>query len=272
LVLAGLILVKLGGSVITFKDRPFKANYEVIDRLSMELSEAYASFNGALIVAHGGGSFPHPIAAKYGVHEGLKEGVNHRGSVLGYALTQDAASSLNRVIVSSLLRHGVPAVSLQPSAFLIARRRVIVSSFLEPVKALLKHRLIPVPFGDAVMDEELGFTIISTERIIRHLAVKLGASKVIVCTDVDGVYDKDPKRYADAKLIRKVCSSNLPNILESMTPSTSPDVTGGMLHKVVELYELAKLGVESEVINALKPGLLKQALMGIRGLGTTITA
>jgi isopentenyl phosphate kinase len=48
------------------------------------------------------------------------------------------------------------------------------------------------------------------------------------------------------------------------------DVTGGMTHKVKMMLELAKLGIESEIINAKEPDLLKRALLGEKGLGTII--
>jgi isopentenyl phosphate kinase len=48
------------------------------------------------------------------------------------------------------------------------------------------------------------------------------------------------------------------------------DVTGGMVLKVKKLLQIAKLGVESEIINAAKPDVLKRALLGEEGLGTII--
>ncbi|MEM4202238.1 MAG: hypothetical protein QW786_03425, partial [Candidatus Hadarchaeum sp.] len=49
------------------------------------------------------------------------------------------------------------------------------------------------------------------------------------------------------------------------------DVTGGMQAKVRELLELAKFGIEAEIVNAARPNILKEALQGKRGLGTIVT-
>jgi isopentenyl phosphate kinase len=46
-------------------------------------------------------------------------------------------------------------------------------------------------------------------------------------------------------------------------------VTGGMASKVRELIELAKRGIESEILSGA-PGNLKRAVAGQRGLGTII--
>jgi isopentenyl phosphate kinase len=40
--------------------------------------------------------------------------------------------------------------------------------------------------------------------------------------------------------------------------------------KVRELLVLAERGVEAEIVNATKPGILKRAVQGERGLGTTV--
>ena len=56
-----------------------------------------------------------------------------------------------------------------------------------------------------------------------------------------------------------------------MKGSSGIDVTGGMLHKVKSLLELAKIGIESQVIDGKKPQTLKRALLGERNLGTIIT-
>ncbi|NIM46515.1 MAG: hypothetical protein GTN80_11895 [Nitrososphaeria archaeon] len=52
--------------------------------------------------------------------------------------------------------------------------------------------------------------------------------------------------------------------------SSAVDVTGGMLSKVVELFNLARLGVESEIVNASRSAILRRTLTGERGLGTSI--
>jgi isopentenyl phosphate kinase len=52
--------------------------------------------------------------------------------------------------------------------------------------------------------------------------------------------------------------------------SLNVDVTGGMNGKLIELIELAQLGVESEIINAGKENFIKRALNHEKGIGTII--
>ena len=70
---------------------------------------------------------------------------------------------------------------------------------------------------------------VTSDSIAAHIAGQLEASKIILITDVDGIYDKDPKKFADAKLIpmlsakkfksfeeRTCVDKYLPNILSEI--------------------------------------------------------
>ena len=71
-ILSELILLKLGGSVITDKTQPFTARLDVIERLAAEIKAALDERGDdlQLIVGHGAGSFGHEVAAKYQTHKG----------------------------------------------------------------------------------------------------------------------------------------------------------------------------------------------------------
>jgi uridylate kinase len=51
----------------------------------------------------------------------------------------------------------------------------------------------------------------STDKVGAELAEKVSASKFIIATNVDGVYDKDPNKYSDAKQIKEVSINQLIN-------------------------------------------------------------
>jgi isopentenyl phosphate kinase len=219
-----------------------------------------------LIIGHGGGSFPHKPAKDYRINEGI---VNEE-SYKGISLVQDAASQLNRIIVGSLIEAGENAISVQPSAELISEDGRIKEWYLEPMKEMLKYNLLPVPYGDVVLDIKKGCCIISTEEILNYLARKLDVKRIILVGIVDGVFTADPQKNPNAKLIPEISSKNYEEIKKYLGGSAGIDVTGGMLHKVEEMFELAKLGIKSEIINANKENYLKRSLLGARGLGTII--
>ena len=268
-----IILVKLGGSVITNKNVPFSEDLSIIKKLAKEIHEARQEKKFRLVVGHGGGSYPHIPASKFKTNDGIIDNKSYEG----IAKVQDAASRLNRIIVRELLNVGENAMSIQLSSCSISENGQMKEMFLEPIKKLLDFDMVPVPYGDVGLDRKKGCYIISTERIFDYLARNLSKmdekyriSRIIMCARVRGVFTDNPDINSYAELIKEITPKNIKEVESSLKGSFGIDVTGGMLHKVKMLLELAKLGVESEVINAKEPDLLKRALLGERGLGTVI--
>ena len=264
-----LMIIKIGGSILTDKTKPFTANMDVISRIAKEIHEARtAKKELRLLVGHGGGSFPHVPAKEYKV----KEGVTSEKTVKGISLVQDAAARLNRIVVDALIKAGENAISVQPSAGAIMKNGKISQWFTEPMLQMLKHNLLPVFYGDVIIDADKGCTIASTEVLINFLVNPFKPKRLIIAGDVDGVFTADPHSDKSAKLIPFITPKNFNEIKGYLGGAAGIDVTGGMLHKIEELLELAKQGFESEIVNAGKPGYLKQALLGEKGIGTIIRA
>lgn len=99
------IVLKIGGSVITDKSGELAARTEVINRISEEITKANVK---KLAIIHGGGSFGHPTAQKYGIKEGLREEIQK----VGFAETHHVMTVLNGLLMDSLVWHNIPAVSL----------------------------------------------------------------------------------------------------------------------------------------------------------------
>src|SRR3989338_8255212 len=96
-----LVLIKLGGSLISDKTKINKArNYE-IKRLSKQIKEIQRNFS--LIIFTGAGGFGHPLAEKYkdDLEKGLRE-------------IKNAVKKLNKIVVSSLNNVGLRVVSVEP--------------------------------------------------------------------------------------------------------------------------------------------------------------
>ncbi len=265
-----LILVKFGGSVITDKSKPFTEDMSTIKRLAKEIHEARQEKKFKLIIGHGGGSYPHTYAAEFRTNEGV---INER-SYEGIAKVQNSASMLNRIIIEELINAGENAVSINPSSCTIVENGIIKKMYLEPLEKLLDFNMLPVPYGDVCVDLKRGCATVSTEIILsyiaRELRKKYKVSRILLCGRVDGVFTDNPDKNPDTKLIPVITQKNIKKIENDLKGSSSTDVTGGMMHKVKMMLELTDLGIESEIINAKKPGILKRSLLGERGLGTTI--
>lgn len=261
-----LTILKLGGSVITFKDKALTPNMNAIERLAKEIFEALETRPSRLIIVHGGGSFGHPLAAEYKIPGGLKE----PAQMIGFSKTHNAMISLNALVVEALLNKGLPAFSLAPSSFIVTRGGRIHSLYMDALENAVKLGFIPVLYGDAVFDRDAGFAILSGDQIVSRLAIELNAKRIIVGVDVDGLYTADPKTDPDARLIAEITVDDLESLVGRVGGSRFIDVTGGMMGKLSELMAPAAVGVEALIINALKPNNVYRALKGEEVIGTRI--
>jgi isopentenyl phosphate kinase len=257
------IILKIGGSVITDKNGELAARTEVINRLSEEIQKANVE---NLIIVHGGGSFGHPTAQKYGIKDGLKEDAQK----VGFAETHHVMTVLNGLVMDALVWHNVPAVSVTPSSCVITENGRI--KFFEDtiLKMLLKMGFAPVLYGDATLDEKMGFTVLSGDQIVSHLARKFNAHKIVIGVDTDGLYDADPKVAKNARLYAHLTLEELKKIKDKLGKSTAADVTGGMLGKITELIPAIEQGIPVTIANAAKPNRIYKALMGDTVEGTVI--
>lgn len=256
------LIVKLGGSVVTDKGKKFMVKSGVLRRLAREL----ATYRGPLVVIHGGGSFGHPVASKYSIADGYKK----KSQLMGLSLTHQAMERLNSYVIQAFQGAGIPAVPVQPSACAVVSDGRIKSMEITPIKELLSRGFTPVLYGDAVPDLKTGISILSGDQIVVYLARKLGAPRVVLGVDVDGVFAANPKKEEGPMLVKKITPADW-KLVAYLGTAGAGDVTGGMRKKVEELLELAKQGVEAEVVNATKPNFLKKAIHGKSGQGTIIS-
>lgn len=249
-----LILVKLGGSLITNKSKPFSVRLNTIRRLGIEIYGLKKTVDADIIIGHGGGSFPHVPAKKYRTNEGIR----NKHSTMGIAEVQDAAARLNRIVVSGFISAGLPAITFSPSSFLITKNGEVDKSFLKSLVKSLNLSMLPVVYGDVTLDSYKGCSIISTEKVLNYLALSLineyKLIKIIFCGTTDGVYDDKQKT------INSITSKNFSQIKQSISGSAGIDVTGGMLHKVEEALKVTKFGITTLIINGNKKGELKKAV------------
>jgi len=261
-----VVLVKLGGSLINDKKRPATARTEVIERLARELVEVDRQ-HVRLLLGHGSGSFGHVAAARHAI----QQGVGAPEQLLGVTETQDRAATLNRMVIRALRRNGVAAYCLAPSSFLVSAGGAPADLWIESLLEVLEIGMLPVVYGDVVMDRELGASIASTEAVFLALVERFQSRGVTVRRSVwlgetDGVYD------SQGATIEELTPESIADVLEQLEGASGTDVTGGMRHRLETAASLAELGVESWIENGLEPGVLKEVLAGRTCKGTKVLA
>jgi isopentenyl phosphate kinase len=251
-----LVLIKLGGSVITDKSKEYVVRKANLARLAKEIGSALKKSNAKIIIGHGAGSFAHTPASIYKT----KEGLTNKKSLFGMSVTEEAARWLNGIVIKEFISQKLPVFPFSPASFLISDAKVYSKSYIDPIKKALEIGSLPVVYGDVVIDKKIGCTIFSTEKILSILAKALLRDykiRIIYVTDVNGVHDEK------GKTIPVITSKNFKSLKSSIIGASGVDVTGGMLHKVEEGLKLAKeTKIETQIINGNKRGNLLRAVLG----------
>lgn len=248
-----LVFLKLGGSLITDKTKPYTHRPDVIRRLGEEIREALEDrADIRLVLGHGSGSFGHCAAAPYRTQEGVRTAAQWRG----FAEVAVAAARLNLLVTDLLLDVGLPVVSLPPRASVRCRDGRILHLEVEPIRAALQRGLVPLIHGDVAWDEVRGGTIASTEDLFFYLAPLLQPERILLVGQAPGVVD-------DAgEVIPRITPGSLPRVRRFLRGSRATDVTGGMASKVERMVELVERmpDLRVYVLSGSEPGRVRTAL------------
>lgn len=253
-----LTILKLGGSLITDKEKPFVLRRNVLEDVGRELKEVWPI---PLIIVHGGGSYAHPIAKSYKVSEGYKTPEHLKG----FIETAKIVRRLNNEVVETLVSSGLPCIGIPASTFIITKNGRIGTCNLDAFFTALDIGVTPITCGDAVFDRVLKFTILSGDTIASYLSVRLKAKRMVFALDVDGVYVKD-RFTGEIKLAEKLT----PGMPIEVFKTVEEDVTGGIVKKIEEGFEAVEKGVEVLLVNGLVRGRIKSAIIGEETIGTKL--
>ncbi|QFU81080.1 isopentenyl phosphate kinase [Natronorubrum aibiense] len=218
-----MIVLKLGGSVITDKERPETLDGDSLKQATDAVASALAGEK--LVIVHGGGSFGHHNASEHGVS--TTEGTHDAAALLDI---HGAMKTLNQFVLSRLLERDVQAVPVHP----LSTAHRDDSGDLElptgQIETMLEEGFVPVLHGDVIAHAGAGATIVSGDELVVELARALEADRIGLCSTVPGVLDAD-----DAVINRISAYGDVESVLGA---SDTTDVTGGMAAKVRALLAL----------------------------------
>lgn len=138
------------------------------------------------------------------------------------------------------------------------RRRYI--NIKETLGILLENNIIPiVNENDTVVTKEL--KVGDNDNLAALVAGLSGADCLIILSDIDGLYDKNPKTNSDAIMLPEI-EKITPEIYAMAGATNNPIATGGMKTKIQAAEKAIGNGIETYIINGTDNTVFDKLLNG----------
>ena len=139
------------------------------------------------------------------------------------------------------------------------------------VETLLSLGGIPVfNENDTISIAEISRAFGDNDRLSALVASKIDADLLIILSDIDALYDKDPRKFPDAKRL-SVVEKITPEIVEGAGAAGSAFSTGGMKTKIRAVLIAEKGGCTTVLAHGREPNVVGRILAG-EELGTVFLA
>ncbi len=230
------------------------------------------------VVVHGGGPQINEALRIHGIESEFRGGYRVTSRAAMDVVRMVLTGQVARTLVSLINRHGPLAASMsgEDAGLFTGRRRSTVVDGEEhdlgqvgdvvavdpaPVRRLLDAGLIPVvssiaPDGDAP-GESLN---VNADAAAAELAAALGAEKLVILTDVEGLYRDWPDR---SSLISELTDDELEALL--------PSLESGMIPKMQACLTAVRAGVpKAAIIDGRSPHSILTEIFTTEGSGTEV--
>ena len=240
-----------------------------------------------ICVVHGGGKQLTELAKKLGIEQTIIEGRRVTDDATLEMAKMIFAGKINTDILAALRHRGIEAVGLSgvdgnivhaekrpPKEILNretgARDKIdfghvgdVVQINARLLTVLLDHGYLPVISSLGADDEGMVFNI-NADTIAAEIAVQLQAEKLILLSDVDGIYLNPGD--SQTKLSRVTAA-------EAGELISNGSASGGMIPKLQSIIVLLERGVHSaHIISGAKRNALLSEIFTDQGTGTMIVA
>lgn len=244
-------VVKVGTSTLTYENG--KVNYRRVESLCKVLADLQNSGEQIMLVSSGA----------IGVGMG-KTGMQKRP---GEAKKKQALAAIGQCELMFMYdkifgeyNHAVAQILLTADAVETEQKRRNINNTIDE---LLHMGIIPIiNENDTVSIDELeGNNIGDNDMLSAIVSHIINADRLVILTDIDGLYDANPRQFENAKKLDVVTKINK-TILDMAAGTGSNRGTGGMITKLQAADYATKRGIEVHVMNGSNPKLIYDVFEG----------
>ena len=158
-------------------------------------------------------------------------------------------------------RHGVTIAQVLLTAEVLTNRKTYLN-LRNAIETLLHLGVVPVlNENDSISTAEIGTAFGDNDRLSALVASKIDADLLIMLTDIDALYDKDPRQHADAKPISTVFEIT-DQIVRSAGGAGSTHSTGGMKTKIEAAKIASNAGCRIVLANGRTENVISRIMAG----------
>jgi glutamate 5-kinase len=251
------VVVKLGSSIVA--DERGEVRADVLGRVCDEVAELHHAGRAVIVVTSGA------IARGMGV---MALTMRPRAIEELQAASAVGQGKLYQVYDELLRARRVPTAQVLLTFFDMSARTHYLNA-RQTLRKLLDWRVVPViNENDTTTTDEISFG--NNDFLAAQVAILLGAERLLLLTDAEGVFTADPRVDSSARLLDEVADFT---VLASLDISRlpSPLGSGGMRSKVVAAEMATAAGIPTVIASGLVPGTITAAAAG-HAVGTAFPA
>jgi glutamate 5-kinase len=166
-------------------------------------------------------------------------------------ISKKVLASLGQPILMSSYKRKFDTYNISTSQILLteedfdSRKRTAI--FTEIIDTLLSHKIVPiVNENDISTTSEQVFG--DNDQLSAHVAHYTNADLLVILSDIDGYYDKNPKEFPDAKILKEVNAITAEALCADHTPNNA-FATGGIVTKLLAANFLMERGKKMFLCN-----------------------
>jgi len=244
----GRAVVKLGSSIVADEGGVLRA--DVLDRVCGAVADFHDAGNEIVVVTSG--------AIARGI-EVMDLPVRPTAIEDLQAASAVGQGKLYRVYDELLRARGITSAQVLLTFFDMSARGHYLNA-RRTLRRLLDWRVVPVVNeNDTTTTDDISFG--DNDFLAAQLAILIGAERLVLLTDIDGLYTGDPRSDAGAELVAEVTDFEALRSLD-IAATTSPLGSGGMRSKVVAAEMATAAGIPATICNGLSDTALPAALNG----------
>ncbi len=252
------IVIKIGSAVITNEDKTL--NEKVVKHLAEQISELYQEGHRILIVTSGG------VAAGRGI--GQVKDIKKR-AVRRHMYAGMGQAKLIWQYSQVFENHQIPIAQCLITRDNFADKGEF-DNLMTTLNGYLKCRIIPiVNENDIIANNGVNFG--GNDLLAAFTAVAIKADKLIILSDVDALYDKDPHKNNDAKALHEV--EKVTEEVEKLCGGSSSSIgLGGMIQKMQAIKISTEAGIKTFLGKGTEADILHNLVDTKKPVGTYFKA